>query len=551
MVNLLDFEDYAANCLFIRTKEGEVTKFKLWPTQKVILDAIEEMRKEGKPPRIVILKARQQGISSFCVAYAFWSAVTQPNYNAVVIAHNRETSRRLLELAGYMYDMLPDNLRPMRRYRSKDEILFENPDEKERSKNPGLRSRIEIKTAGLTVSGRGLTIHGLHCSELASYKDPDSIVSSLLPAVPDNLDTFVIFESTSSLEPAAVWFKEFWDSANEGNTPFRALFIPWFANPEYRLPPRQAKRWLLEPLDDYEQYLMRVYKVTKEQIAWRRMKITTFPRGERQFGVEFPAEPHEVFLSAGDPFLPSEVSKKLTLSIRHPIAQLRITDLRPDIEGDLHVWEMPREGAYYVVGVDVGGGTTSSYSAIQVIEVDLPNYKQVARARLNIDPVQLVDRIIKVARLYNEAMVSVETNSVGVAVVSMLSDKGYWKQFRWRYLDTGEYTKKLGWNTTASTKPLMMQHLLHLLTVGALEVPDRRTVEELVRLLDDGRGSGVAPPGFTDDLVMALSIAVYTGWLERKGLAASVVEPEGTPAPSGWTIADLVPKLVGVQTDVY
>lgn len=553
MVNFHNFEDYASKLLKIRDKEGKVVPFRLLPTQKVVMKKIKDQMAKKKPVRLVVLKARQQGISSLCVAFTFWKAVTTENYNAVVIAHDNRTSQRLLEVAGFMYDELPPKFKPMRRYRSKFEILFENPKETGRQTNPGLRSRIEIKTAGHSVSGRGLTIHGLHCSELSSYESPDELVSSLLPAVPNYPSTFILFESTASLHPQGVWFKEFWDASNKGETPFEAVFIPWFANPDYKLTGEVAKAWLEVPLDDYEKYLVEKYHVTPEQIAWRRYKISEFPKGERQFVVEYPSEPEEVFLGLGEPFIPKETSQRLLGAVAPPVVTLSIDNLSPSVDGELAVWEFPIPGAIYTVAADCASGYGSSNTAIQVVKVDLPYYKQVARASTPMDPVATAEALVKLARMYNEAMISVEANGVGAAVVALVRDKGYWKQFRWRYLDhdKGDYiSRKLGWVTSPSSKPIMMQHLLHTLMAGYLSVPDSETVWELVRLVEDGRGAGEAPPGFKDDLAMSLAIAVYTSFLERRGFVSTLPEEE-VHVPVGWVLSDIVPSLYGGGGHVY
>jgi len=560
MVDILDFEQYASALLKIRDKEGRVCNFELWPTQRILWKSIQEQRKAGKPVRLCVLKARQQGISSFCVAYSFWKTVTTPNFNCVVIAHDRETSQRLLEIAGFMYDELPERLKPMRRYRSKQEILFENPKESERAKNPGLRSRIEIKTAGHIGSGRGLTIHGLHASELSSYDNPDELVGSLLPAVPNSPETFIIFESTASLSPAGTWFREFWNSCKEGNTPFEGIFIPWFANPEYTLPPKIARPWLQDvPLDDYEKYLIGKYKLTKGQIAWRRLKVAEFGN-ERRFMVEYPAEPDEVFLGVGEPFLPKEVGMRLLREVTPPVMTFSLTTMSPDPDGELLIWEFPKPGADYVIGVDTSTGYGKSYTGVQVIEIDLPHYRQVACAKLMVDAVEMAKRLFNLGKFYRtgaygEALMSVESAGVGPAVIAMLRDMGYWRQFRWRYLDHGKgdyVTRKLGWYTGPSSKPIMMQHLYHLLTTGSLKIMDRSTAEELVRLVEDGRGAAEAPPGFQDDLAMALAIACYTGFLEKKGLAASGPEEEAQEVSrSGWTPEDIFPYLFRRSTSVF
>ncbi|MCS7107725.1 MAG: hypothetical protein NZ902_06460 [Acidilobaceae archaeon] len=550
MVKLFkDFEKYASKFLKIRNKEGVVVNFNLLPAQKKVYEVVKSKMEAGEPVRVIVLKSRQQGISSLCVAMAFWKSVTTRNYNSVLIAHNRETSERLLEIAGFMYDELPDAVRPMRRYRSKSEILFENPSEKERTFNPGLRSRIEVKTAGYSVSGRGLTIHYLHCSEICSYENPSELLASLLPAVPLHAGTFVFLESTGSMTPGGRWFRELWEASKEGDTPFTPVFIPWFESPEYVLKGKMAKAYLEEPLDPEEVELVKEFGLTKEQIAWRRYKIMELPGGVREFNREFPTTDKDIWFGVGAPFIEYDAARALRAGVKPPIARFRVNErgIFPSEEGNFEVWELPQEGVFYTVGVDTSSGFGNSRSCVQVVRLDDDmRATQVAAYREAIDYVALADVVLHIARMYKDAMVSVEINGGGLATQQIIIDKGYSRLFRWRYFGHmyGDIpSKKVGWETNVASKPILMQHFKYVLERGLLSVPCGKTVDEIVALIEDGRGGGEAPPGENDDMAMALAIAAYTAFLERKGLARMYVPVnlEEKTETSGFTLADLLP----------
>lgn len=539
---LSDFEEYAASFLKVRSKEGEVVPFRFLPAQRSLYKALLS----SSVPRIVCLKSRQQGVSTFCSAYIFWKCVTNKNYNALIVAQDRDTSRRLLESVGMMYDELPDSLKPMRKYRSREEILFENPKETLRASNPGLRSRIEIKTAGFLFSGRGTTIHALHFSEVSSYQNPDEIVASLLPTVPGHPNTCIFIESTSSVTRGGLWFKDLWEASKRGETPFVPVFVPWYVTPEYTLSGKSKKLWLRERLTEEEKSMMRNLNLTEGQIAWRRYKIAEFGGDERKFMQEYPTQDSDCFLAAGSPFVPASTIRTLQQGVEPPVKIFSVEksgEIVPDPSGELYVWEEPVPGASYTVGVDVSSGTGESYSAVQVVKYDHPVYVHVARWYNKVSPIDLADIVISIARYYNEALVSVETNSIGMSTMVLIKEKGYWKQFRWRYLDSfsSRLTDKLGWSTTSGSKPLLMQHFLHLLNTGQLRIRDSNTVEEISRLVDDGRGAAEAGLGAGDDLAISLAIATYTTFLENRGLAYGREEiVESVPTSSGWTLSDLI-----------
>ena len=68
-----DFEFYSKAALKIRTKTGEIAPLKLKPAQKILNDAVtKQMETEGKV-RVIILKARQQGLSTYVGGYLYFS----------------------------------------------------------------------------------------------------------------------------------------------------------------------------------------------------------------------------------------------------------------------------------------------------------------------------------------------------------------------------------------------------------------------------------------------------------------------------------------------
>lgn len=63
-----DFDYYAKAALKIRTKRGEVAPLVLNEAQKILNEAVSrQLESEGKI-RIIILKARQQGLSTYVLS---------------------------------------------------------------------------------------------------------------------------------------------------------------------------------------------------------------------------------------------------------------------------------------------------------------------------------------------------------------------------------------------------------------------------------------------------------------------------------------------------
>ncbi|MEK9170810.1 MAG: hypothetical protein AAB789_00650, partial [Patescibacteria group bacterium] len=147
---------------------------------------------------MIILKARQEGVSTFCEAMIFENTVSSSNVNSLIVAHEPESTEEIFRMSKLYYDMLRGPVKPLKRYDNKKQLVFENPDEKTRPDDPGLRSKIVIATAGKVKIGRGLTIQNFHGSEVAFWKNGKELMLSVMQAIPDLPNTMVFLESTAN-----------------------------------------------------------------------------------------------------------------------------------------------------------------------------------------------------------------------------------------------------------------------------------------------------------------------------------------------------------------
>ena len=87
---------YMEKCLKIRTKEGKLVPFKMNPMQEKSEKLIYEHQvSKGKPVRVIWLKARQHGISTYCEGKIFKKTATNPFRNALIIAHEDKATQNL------------------------------------------------------------------------------------------------------------------------------------------------------------------------------------------------------------------------------------------------------------------------------------------------------------------------------------------------------------------------------------------------------------------------------------------------------------------------
>ena len=68
----MDFERFAKLCLKIKAKDGELIPFVLNDAQKMLHKEVMRQEKEDGKVRIIVLKGRQQGISTYIQAYFYF-----------------------------------------------------------------------------------------------------------------------------------------------------------------------------------------------------------------------------------------------------------------------------------------------------------------------------------------------------------------------------------------------------------------------------------------------------------------------------------------------
>lgn len=523
---------YMNNFLKIRNKEAKLIPFKINDAQEMFEAEIEKCEREGKLKRFIVLKARQMGFSTFTEGYIFHNTTTNTFTNSMIIAHEDKATQNLFNMSKLYYDELPVPLKPMIKYSNGKELTFENPtnDGFEKKNNPGLRSKITVATAGTVEVGRSATVHNLHASEVAFFPDAGTTMLGLLQCVPDTLNSCVILESTAN--GVGGYFYDMWQKACRGENDFIPLFYPWFTDKTYTTPfqSEEAKEEFERTLNDYEIQLMEHNNLTLEQMNWRRRTIANKCAGDEElFFQEYPSTPEEAFIASGRPAF-NVASLRKYLNHATPGKKFYLKEggygvqIIPDEKGYLEIWEMPRKNEFYVIGGDVAEGKIDGdYSVGQVLDSDC---NVVARWHGHIDPDLFGEELVKLALFYNEAYIGVEANNHGLTTIKAIQRKDYWNLYFAKIYDrfTDSITKKVGWQTTSKTKPMMIDKLGEFLREFHIGVKDKLTIQECLSYIIEENGSTNAQIGSHDDCVMSLAIALQV-WLEGKG---DLYDPENS-----------------------
>jgi hypothetical protein len=283
-----DLEYFAINSLKLRPKTGPLEPFIFNAAQRELHGLIEKQKADTGRVRVIILKARQLGVSTYVAARLYHRTINNPGIRTIIIGHERRASSNLFEMVKRMHENLPEEIRPSVSTSNAESLLFDRLD-----------SGYIVSVATNEGTGRSATAQLLHASEAAFWSDLPLQMASLMQTVPDLNDTEIIIESTAN---GYNDFHKQWRKAEAGESEFVPIFLPWSLDPGYRkeIPPDFV-------LDAEEGKLKELYDLDEAQIAWRRAKISQLGNAEF-YAQEYPLTASEAFISSNfDSFIPAQL----------------------------------------------------------------------------------------------------------------------------------------------------------------------------------------------------------------------------------------------------
>lgn len=503
----INTKKYIEEYVKIRNKKSKIIPLKFNEPQLKYYNTIKELKKQNKPVRIIILKARQMGFSTATEGIFFKETVTKPNINTAIVAHKEDSTTNLFNMSKLMYDELPDAIKPEKKKSNAKELVFD------KDNGMGLKSKIKCFTAGGKGIGRSDTINNLHLSEFAFWEgDKKQTLLGLLQAVPNTADTMVIIESTAN---GYEYFKELWDNAVSGKNDFIPIFIGWNELQEYKMP------YIGFELTKEEKELQKIYNLSLEQLTWRRWCIANNCGGDiEQFKQEYPINPEEAFISTGKCYFNKENIIRRIEEIKNvkPVMQgyfdydfddIKISNIRwiEDKEGAIKIYEKPKECYPYVLSGDTSG-EGSDYFTGHILEN--VTGKQVAVLRQEYDEISYTRQMFCLGMYYNKALIGIEANYTTYPIQELERLK-YPNQFVRKKEDsyTQKIEKSFGFKTTSITRPLILAELQTIVKEMIELIIDIDTLKEMLTFIKNEKGRPEAQNGYHDDLVMALAIAHY------------------------------------------
>lgn len=273
------------NFLVLDSKTQLPTKYKFNIVQQKYYDMLWKDYPKMEGVRDIVLKARQEGISTFILALFTVDFIMVPHSVSICISHRKDSTELLFKKVKFFLES----------YCKKNGFALSDylkTDNKGSIENKYNNATFYIGTAGAKVGGRGGSARNIHFSECAFYQDTELITASeIVVATAQQVpqDRGMIFiESTANGE--GNYYQKEWERANEFEdgkrlSSYHPRFFGWqeFYTPE-----------------------------------WVEQKRGDFPT-EQLWKQEYPQDADEAFIVSGSPYFDAQILQAMLKAAKPPI----------------------------------------------------------------------------------------------------------------------------------------------------------------------------------------------------------------------------------------
>jgi hypothetical protein len=491
-----DFPSFAKQFLVIRSKSGQLKSFVFNRAQEYAHSKIEQQLRETGNVRALILKGRQQGMSTMIQGRYFHKVITRHGTKAYILTHEAEATKNLFEMTQRYYDKLPPGLCAPADKASSKELYIRKYD-----------SGYAVGTAGNKGAGRSQTIQLFHGSEVAFWPNAEDHAKGVLQAVSNEPGTEIILESTAN--GIGNYFHNMWKAAEDKANGYIAIFVPWYWQEEYRV---NSKGFA--PTEE-EEYLLSVYNedgLTLDNLAWRRLKIAEqsndFDVGVESFKQEYPCNAQEAFLNP---------IANIFINARH-VVKARKNRIDSD--------------ARLIIGVDVALGDRDKTAIIRRkgrLAYNLETFR-------NLNTMEIAGMLKHVIERENPYRVYIDCIGVGAGVVDRLREQNFHfvegvnvarsanQKDKFRNLRAELWSELRDWLAQEMVVQIPDEDILHgdLCNLGYKYDSSGRL---LIESKDDLKARGMPSPDTAD----ALALTFYSGFYEPVSDFAITAIPKPRP----------------------
>ena len=513
-------EGWQSRNLMIVNKHQQLIPYTHNKAQLILANAKEQQRKAGFPVRIIIVKARQKGMSTGEAGSIFETINRRKNVHACLISMDVDGTDKVFRMTKTFQDNMPRDMRKPTDKSNRKMIAYKKPH----------NSSILCQTAGKEVLGRGGTSPLVHATEVAFWRNAERQLAGLLAEVPKTPESSVVIESTAFGTVGAFHdrYMAAIDRVKRGDfSGFIPLFVPWSIDDEYTMKiPRNVDMTLHTDHSAFgdEQRLFRRFGLTPEQLYWRRWMIENdFDNDLSWFMQEYPSTWREAFQGTGRMvFKPADLDYMETYC-KDPVARVEFYRDEGTVKykhvnrgnNCWSVWRWPTKNHSYVGFADVAEGLLSD-QANPKSEPDRSVAAFMDRETHDVpvtyygrpDTIEFGDQFWMACEYYGYPWASPEMNSIGQSVLDAGKKLDYpfiYNRENKEETDQAEPTLKLGWKTTKLTRKPMIADLEEVVKQRGLFVYDKRFIDEMRVFVVNKVGKEEAETSEHDDCVMCIA----------------------------------------------
>ena len=570
-----DFAFWAAMYVFIKQKGGgEDVHFRLNRPQRKLIMRFERRRLEGKPIRLILLKARQWGGSTATQIYMAWlQLVHKVGLNSLIVGHVKDASTEVKDMFDKLIKEYPVSMlyEMGEAYNETEPKIVGVGQSGNIHRIPQRNCKIKVGTAEKPNSARGGDYNLVHCTEVGLWvttdgKTPEQIVRSACSGILLKPYTMIVYESTAN--GTGNFFQREYDAAKNKMSQFESLFISWFEIEQYSAPIDDinafaTKLWenrnnanAASDREESGKYLWWLWEqgATLEAINWYILERSKYT-DHGDMASEYPSDDVEAFVHSGARVFDKYNVEKFKKCCKAPkyvgdvyadgdegedaLSNLRFKE---DKQGLLWVWSKPdvddKEEVTdrYLVVVDIGGrGKKADWSVIVVFDRlnQMEGGKPVVVAQWygHIDMDMLAWKAAQIAAFYDNALLVIESNTLETHdkerqvdgdmsgyILNQIKDvygNLYARKQSDEEIQEGK-PKKYGFHTNVATKPKIISTLVKVIREQLYVERDARCLDEYLCYEKKKNGAFGAIIGKHDDLLMTRAIGLHISFYEME-----------------------------------
>ncbi len=372
----------------------------------------------------VILKARQLGISTTVAAYVCWLMLFHRDKNVLVVATKLGTATNLVKKIKAIHKNLPPWLKIA-------EISIDNRQSFELSNGSQVKAS---STSG--DAGRSEALSLLVVDEAAFVEGKEELWAGLYPT----LSTGGRCIALSTPNGVGNWFHKTYTEAEENKNDFHTIKLPWDVHPER----------------DQDWFEKETRNMSRREIA-QELECN--------------------FNASGETVIHGDDLKNIVDHLSEPLH-------RTGFDRNYWIWKPAEPQKDYLLIADVARGDGSDFSVAHVFDVS--TMEQVAEYQGKITPDRFAPHLYSIATEFNNALLVIENNSLGIGVLTRLQDLEY-SNLYYSMKSTHEYVEAsyteqtsiiAGFSTTVKTRPMIIAKLEEFIRNKVLKIRSRRLFKE-------------------------------------------------------------------------